>query len=390
MPCPRRPDNGVEASRPLFAGSDGCGVPVIRTTLYEAAWLYASLAAGATPALARARDAMLGYPGLVAGETRFDTRLMRAAPGRVVAKGGAEGIQGIGVLQAVTAAGRADSRQAAGPGSPGEPGRSGVVGCVVKVEDGSVRPIPPVVALFLRSWGLADAAATVEGDYPPSLVDGRGVEVGRMEVLAEHTSLRWPRAPERASEQAADRIGEADPGRSGPTPGSVPGGPRVFGRKDERVTVCRGDERDVLRFLRDQWPSVDEENFGRAVEWSAEPYALVFRREKKIVAVLKGHFIGGIASVDELMVGQGSRGSGLGSLLLGRFEHEARRRQCALIILRAVKGSPAEDFYRGRGYHRECVQYGYEFGYDYVRLICEVEQALGEAEGPAREGKGAR
>ena len=146
----------------------------------------------------------------------------------------------------------------------------------------------------------------------------------------------------------------------------------------------------MLRFLRDQWPSVDEENFGRAVEWSAEPYALAFRREKKIVAVLKGHFIGGIASVDELMVGQGSRGSGLGSLLLSRFEHEAQRRQCSLIILRAVKGSPAEDFYRGRGYHRECVQYGYEFGYDYVRLICDVEQALGEAEGPAREGKGTR
>jgi GNAT superfamily N-acetyltransferase len=145
------------------------------------------------------------------------------------------------------------------------------------------------------------------------------------------------------------------------------------------VTVCRGDEKEVLRFLRDQWPSVDEDYFGRPVEWSAEPYALVFRREKKIIAVIKGHFIGGIASVDELMVGEGSRGFGLGSLLLGRFEDEARRRRCSRITLRAVKDSPAEDFYRGRGYYRECVQYGYEFGYDYVRLICDVERALGEA-----------
>ncbi len=45
--CPRRlcrdPDIGGPVPRTLFAGSDGCGVPVFSLTLYEAAWLYASL-----------------------------------------------------------------------------------------------------------------------------------------------------------------------------------------------------------------------------------------------------------------------------------------------------------------------------------------------------------
>jgi L-asparaginase II/GNAT superfamily N-acetyltransferase len=364
-------DGGGDVSRSLFAGRDGCGVPVIRTTLYEAAWLYAALAAGVTPALARVRDAMLAHPALVAGETRFDTRLMRAAPGRVAAKGGAEGVQGIGLLSPAAVPPRG-------------------VGCIIKVEDGSARPIPAVMAVLLRAWGATEAAVTIEGDYSPSLVDGAGVEVGRLEVLAERASLRWRGVSEPVGELTADAGIEAGTHHGGLSPGTLQVGRRLFAGKNDRVTVCQGDEKDVLRFLRDQWPSVDEENFGRAVEWSAEPYALVFRREKKIVAVLRGHFIGGIASVDELMVGEGSRASGLGSLLLGRFEDEARRRACSRIILRAVKGSPAEDFYRGRGYHRECVQYGYEFGFDYVRLICDVESALGEAGGPAGEGKGAR
>jgi GNAT superfamily N-acetyltransferase len=139
------------------------------------------------------------------------------------------------------------------------------------------------------------------------------------------------------------------------------------------VTACRGDEKDVLRFLREQWPDVDREYFGRAVEWTADPYALVHRQDGEVTGVVRGHFIGGLASVDELMVREGARGRGLGSLLLGRFEEEARRRECSRIVLRAVKDTRAEDFYRKRGYHRECVQYGYEFGYDYVRLVRDVE-----------------
>jgi L-asparaginase II/GNAT superfamily N-acetyltransferase len=374
-PAGTAPVSAADMSRSLFVGRDGCGVPVIRTTLFQAAWLYAALAAGATPALARVRDAMLAHPTLVAGETRFDSRLMRAAPGRVAAKGGAEGVQAIAL--------------GLGAAFP-----AGGVGCVIKIEDGSARPVPPVTALFLRAWGLAEAAATLEGDYSPSLVDCTGIEVGRVEVLAQQTSLRRRDPSQYVGEEegAAAGAASAEAGvRRGAESSRVRHArPRFFGRTDDRVTVCRGDEKDVLRFLRDQWPSVDEENFGRAVEWSAEPYALVFRREKKIAAVLKGHFIGGLASVDELMVGEGFRDSGLGSLLLGRFEDEARRRACSRIVLRAVKGSQAEDFYRGRGYHRECVQYGYEFGFDYIRLICDVEKALGEAEGPAGEGKGAR
>ena len=66
---------GRTASRAMFAGTDGCGVPVLRMTLHEAAWLFALLAAGATPALARVRDAMRAHPFLVAGDERLDTRV---------------------------------------------------------------------------------------------------------------------------------------------------------------------------------------------------------------------------------------------------------------------------------------------------------------------------
>jgi L-asparaginase len=385
--CPQRFRCGGATAAGLFAGIDGCGVPVIRTTLYQAAWLYAALAAGATPALKRVRDAMLAHPVLVAGETRFDTRVMRAAEGRLLAKGGAEGVQGLGLVSSALPLGpSAVSRR-----------QGGGLGCVVKVEDGASRPVPPLVVSFLREWALADVALKLEAHYPFRLLNADGAEVGRMEVVAGRTGFMRRISPQ-AGERAVGPAGGPSPARavgavaaSGDRPAGArgategrPAGPGPF-TKEDRVTVCRGDEKEVLRFLREEWPAVDRENFGRSLEWSADPYALVFRREKKIVAVLKGHFIGGVASVDEFMVGERSRGSGIGSMLIGRFEGEARKRGCSRIVLRAVKDSLAEDFYRGRGYHSECVQRGYEFGYDYVRLTCAVEKALGQAGGSPRE-----
>jgi L-asparaginase II/GNAT superfamily N-acetyltransferase len=387
-------------TRALFAGTDGCGVPVLGMTLREAAWLFALLAAGATPALARVRDAMRAHPLLVAGDGRLDTDLMRAGAGAVVAKAGAEGVQGIGLVGGAGAGPVGVSPGGAGPvggaegasgggaaaGGAASSGAAGPVGFVMKVEDGSGRPIPAVAAAFLRAWGAPLEAAAVERDHPAGILGRTGAEVARIELLVEQSGLRRPTGAHAGDSNSVDG---AAAGSLRATGDSALTARRLFGRKGERLTVGRGDEKEVLRFLREQWPAVDKEYFGRAVEWSADPYSLIFRRDGRVVAVLRGHFIGGLASVDELMVEEGSRGAGLGSTILGRFEDEARKRRCARIVLRAVKGSPAEDFYRKRGYHREVVQYGYEFGYDYVRLTCDPEQAPGEAGGPAGEDKGA-
>jgi GNAT superfamily N-acetyltransferase len=319
---------------------------------------------------------MTGHPVLVAGDTRLDTLLITAAAGRMMAKGGAEGVQGLGVLPSAGDPG--DGESAAGP-----------LGCVVKIEDGSARPIPALVAMLLRGWRLEEVATAVESTFSGPLRDVTGLEVGHLEALVEPRDL-WRRSPGRPGSKTGGPAAEGTGRRPGAPwdPGARSLNP--FARRDERVTVCRGDEKEVLRFLREQWPAVDEQYFGRTVEWSAEPHSLVYRRDGKIMAALKGHFIGGLGSVDELMVAEGSRGTGLGSLLLGRFEEEARRRGCSQVTLRAVKGSAAESFYLGRGYHRESVQYGYEFGCDFVRLRCDVGQATGEAEGREHDGRGGR
>ena len=330
------------SSDTLWGGTDGCGVPVVRMDLCEAAWLFALLAAGATPELARVRDAMLAHPELVGGEELRDTRIMRSSAGRVIAKGGAEGVQALGVP----------------PSFRPDPSDESALGCVIKIEDGSTRPLPGLVASFLGSCDLREAVGELRAAYPAVTRTHDGRETSEEVVLLGEKDFR-----RKEPRSAAARVEQAEPA------------PEVeLESRDVRVDVGRGDEREVTRFFREEWPLADEETFGHSIDWRAEPFALIVRRRRRVLAVLRGHFVGGLGSVDEFVVGKGDRGRGLGSDMLNRFEKEALRRGCDRVVLRAVKDAESERFYRDRGYSRESVQFSYEFGYDYVRLTRRIAE----------------
>ncbi|HEX6655502.1 MAG TPA: asparaginase [Candidatus Limnocylindria bacterium] len=116
---------GLKRERILTA-TDGCGVVTFGIPLERLARAFAVLAdpSGVADdalrrALERIRDAMMEHPELVAGERRqLDTALMRSAPRKLLAKGGAEGVQAVALR--------------AGGHSRGD----GALGVAIKIEDG--------------------------------------------------------------------------------------------------------------------------------------------------------------------------------------------------------------------------------------------------------------
>jgi L-asparaginase II len=126
--------------RASFAvGVDGCGIPAIATPLSTAARFFAKFAAPKRfaakwrDALVRVRDAMMAHPEMVAGTGEFDTDLMLAAPGDLVAKGGAEGYHASASLH-------------------------GAIGLCAKVVDGASRAVSPFVVTTLTDLGALDSA----------------------------------------------------------------------------------------------------------------------------------------------------------------------------------------------------------------------------------------
>ena len=149
-------------------GIDGCSVPNFALPLYNAALGFARLCdprglqTGRAAACRRITQSMLANPVMVAGSGRFDTHLMEACSGRIVAKGGAEGYMILGMMAG-----------ALGPESPG-------VGIAFKVSDGdlpirkangdSYNRVRPAVALeILRQMGYIgeNELETLAADFGP-------------------------------------------------------------------------------------------------------------------------------------------------------------------------------------------------------------------------------
>ncbi len=168
----------------IGVGVDGCSVPCFALPLQAAALAFAKLAdAGRDPTgalrrpqaaggkireagLARVAWAMMEYPEMVAGDGRLDTDLMRAAPRRVVSKGGAEGYHGMGI---VTQDGPA-------------------LGVAIKIGDGDGRRgVHPVVIETLRQMGVLDDAAlrALYSYHTWKITNHRGLEVGEVRANFE-------------------------------------------------------------------------------------------------------------------------------------------------------------------------------------------------------------
>lgn len=139
---------------------DGCGLPTYGVPLRSLALGFARLAhlsglGGHAASAHQVRDAMIAHPDVVAGEGRLDTDLMRAAPGRLLAKAGAEACYGVALLDRGW-------------------------GLALKIEDGGARAVSVAVVEALRQVEAltAEEAASVQRHARPLVRNYRDEIVG--------------------------------------------------------------------------------------------------------------------------------------------------------------------------------------------------------------------
>jgi L-asparaginase II len=168
---------------PLPVGVDGCGAPTFSLPLRALARAFASLAdPDGLPlpraAACRAIVAAAGRePLLFAGEHRLCTALLRALPGRILPKNGAEGVYALAL-----------------PPDPARRACPAGVGIAVKVDDGGERGYQPVLLDLLLRLGALDPP------LPPALaafhvqpvVNTRGERVGEARCAVDWAQAGLP------------------------------------------------------------------------------------------------------------------------------------------------------------------------------------------------------
>ena len=146
---------------------DGCGIPVYATTIQHAAQSYlryatlSGISSEAAAALKTVRDAMIAYPEYMSGTGDFDAALIRAYNGRLVCKGGAEGVLAVALIEAQAA-------------------------LVVKIVDGNERARPPASIEALRAIGMMSDAQyeAMRGFAWPPVRNRAGRIVGEIRPVA--------------------------------------------------------------------------------------------------------------------------------------------------------------------------------------------------------------
>ncbi len=137
---------------PVPVGLDGCGAPTFVLPLAALARAFANLAdpsplpAPRAAACRRILAAVGEAPALLAGEKRFCTVLLRAWPGRVFAKNGAEGVYALALAP-----------------DPARGRWAQALGIAIKIDDGNERGYQPVLIDLLLRLGALPAV------LPPAL-----------------------------------------------------------------------------------------------------------------------------------------------------------------------------------------------------------------------------
>jgi L-asparaginase II len=155
----------------IAIGIDGCCAPNFAMPLSSMARGFLNLVSPqddfeddvVRSAVARVVAAMIAYPELIGGSERLDTMLMKAAPGKLISKVGADGVWLCGVL-------------------PSDKYPKGLA-IALKIEDGDDKRARPVVAVeVLKQLGILSSDALPELS-PMPIKNRSGDIVGRVEAV---------------------------------------------------------------------------------------------------------------------------------------------------------------------------------------------------------------
>jgi GNAT superfamily N-acetyltransferase len=125
------------------------------------------------------------------------------------------------------------------------------------------------------------------------------------------------------------------------------------------------DSEHVIQFLEDK---IYEHNSSEINKSDGEFFSRIIRDEsERIIAGIAGWTWAGACEITQFWVDEKARNNGIGKLLLGAAETEAKGKGCIIILIKSYSFQ-APHFYERHGYKIEHVLSDFPPGHDYYML----------------------
>ena len=116
------------------------------------------------------------------------------------------------------------------------------------------------------------------------------------------------------------------------------------------VTILSTNKDDLKEFSIREWHAVDEEHYGRAVEWNLKEFVFKATQNETIVGMISGKHESGVLYIEDIIVGKGKRNTGIGKALMEAAEEFGRSQGAHKAYLLTGKTWGAAKFYELLGY----------------------------------------
>src|SRR5690349_14688580 len=119
-----------------------------------------------------------------------------------------------------------------------------------------------------------------------------------------------------------------------------------------KIKVVSKRPEETSEFELREWHGMDEEHYGKTVQWNEKSYRFAAMDGDKMLGVVTGKHSAGVVYIEDLMVAKDSRGKGVGETLLNAAEDYGRKYKAHKTHLITGEGWKANDFYIKHGFKK--------------------------------------
>lgn len=133
------------------------------------------------------------------------------------------------------------------------------------------------------------------------------------------------------------------------------------------IQIKQATKKEVQMFGKKEWPKLDVMHYGKPnIKWVTKEFKYKIIKEGVIAGIITGKVHGRVVYIDELLIAESERGTGLGKQLIDIVTALGKKYRCHKLYLITGKDWPSNIFYLKQGFVKTADLPDHHLHHDFV------------------------